>query len=328
MPRGRGARREVEMAAHCQGYRWGRTGREVASTTCVARPARMPGRVREGVRHRHCRLYARASNDDGDGARVDGRAAADAVQGAQGPLFSTKGPQIVNLDAAAMAYAEGVDAGKDTDDLLAEALGLARADQLSSIQKEYKETIKAKLMARAREIRSKVLPGQRDFEEGKWLYSRGRYEESKRVLVKALDAQGPFSLLGGDIQMWLALAHQACGEEAECLAIYKALEETHPIKRVRQQAANLRFIMEAPKMRLSDDERVKLALLEQIDRNRGRGAGVVVRRVPIAKTQREMTWEERHWEEYRPPDWTSNRYVWVASTVIATGLAVWGTLQR
>ena len=96
VPRGRGARREVEMAAHCQGYRWGRTGREVASTTCVARPARMPGRVREGVRHRHCRLYARASNDDGDGARVDGRAAADAVQG-EWLSFIAPGPALLDL---------------------------------------------------------------------------------------------------------------------------------------------------------------------------------------------------------------------------------------
>ena len=49
---------------------------------------------------------------------------------------------------------------------------------------------------------------------------------------------------------------QATGREAECIALYRSLEDTHPNARIKRQAANLRFIMEAPKLKLGPDERV------------------------------------------------------------------------
>lgn len=130
--------------------------------------------------------------------------------------------------------------------------------------------------------------------------------------------------------MWLALGHQACGDDAEALAIYKALESTHPSRKVRQQAANLRFILEAPKLTLSEEEKVKLPVLSDIDRNRRRAPGLPVRRPPVkqATRKRELTWEEKAWEEYELPSWTTNRYVLVASTILAVGLIFWGNALK
>ena len=54
---------------------------------------------------------------------------------------------------------------------------------------------------------------------------------------------------------------QATGREADCIALYRALEDTHPNARVKRQAANLRFIMEAPKLKLGPDERVAVPVL-------------------------------------------------------------------
>lgn len=45
--------------------------------------------------------------------------------------------------------------------------------------------------------------------------------------------------------------------------MYKALENTHPNPSIKRQAANLRYILEAPKLKLGPDERVSLPLLEQ-----------------------------------------------------------------
>ncbi len=40
------------------------------------------------------------------------------------------------------------------------------------------------------------------------------------------------------------------------------VEDTHPILKVRRQAANLRFILEAPKLKRGPDEVVNIPVLE------------------------------------------------------------------
>ena len=59
---------------------------------------------------------------------------------------------------------------------------------------------------------------------------------------------------------------QACGREAECIQVYKTVEQTHPNKAIKKQAAELRYIMEAPKLTLRPEERISLPLLENLDR--------------------------------------------------------------
>lgn len=59
---------------------------------------------------------------------------------------------------------------------------------------------------------------------------------------------------------------QACGREAECIQVYKTVEQTHPNKAVKKQAAELRYIMEAPKLQLKPEEKISLPLLENLDR--------------------------------------------------------------
>ncbi len=44
--------------------------------------------------------------------------------------------------------------------------------------------------------------------------------------------------------------------------------------------------------------------------------------------QREMTWEERFFEEYRPPQLVPNKYVLVASIILAVGLAWYSATAR
>ena len=169
---------------------------------------------------------------------------------------------------------------------------------------------------------------------------RGQYPASARLLEQAQNEEGPFSQLGGEIQLWLALAYQvgqggvccagvawgpaqsasplapwrngqpqarvaleaasprcglppfrpyrrtraasahpcrthaalppaarathrppscgslphralqACGREEACLETYRTLEKTHPLPAIRRQAADLRYIMEAPKLQV------------------------------------------------------------------------------
>jgi hypothetical protein len=64
------------------------------------------------------------------------------------------------------------------------------------------------------------------------------------------------------VVLWCFYTSQACGKEQECIDLYKALEGTHPNPAIRRQAANLRFILEAPKLKLGPDERVSVPVLK------------------------------------------------------------------
>ena len=76
------------------------------------------------------------------------------------------------------------------------------------------------------------------------------------------------------MQLWLALAYQATGREEECLDTYRTLERTHPLPAIRRQAEQLRYIMEAPKLTISPEERVQIPVLTDLEANRRvRGGG-------------------------------------------------------
>jgi hypothetical protein len=117
------------------------------------------------------------------------------------------------------------------------------------------------------------------------------------------------------------LAYQACGREKDCIDLYKALEKTHPMPAIRRQAAGLRYIMEAPKLELSPEERVKIPVLTDAEPNRGGRAPLMRPRPPPVAKPREKTWDEEYWENYRPPMYLANQYVWAAAATVAAGLA-------
>ena len=60
------------------------------------------------------------------------------------------------------------------------------------------------------------------------------------------------------IQIWLAMAYDANRRHKDCIALYKSLEKTHPMISIRKQAADFRYIAEAPKLKISNDEVVTI----------------------------------------------------------------------
>ncbi len=48
----------------------------------------------------------------------------------------------------------------------------------------------------------------REFALGKYQYGKGQYQSSTQSFTAALDREGPFSPMGGEIQLWLALSYQ------------------------------------------------------------------------------------------------------------------------
>ncbi len=59
-----------------------------------------------------------------------------------------------------------------------------------------------------------------------------------------------------------ARSRQACGRETDAIDLYKYIEANHPSRKVKKQAADLRYILEAPRLEISPDERVQIPLIQ------------------------------------------------------------------
>ena len=77
---------------------------------------------------------------------------------------------------------------------------------------------------------------------------------------------GRYCNLSSAYMTTLQTSQQACGREEECIAVYHRMEANHPSPKMRRQAEHLRFILEAPKLQRSPDEKVKIPILKDIER--------------------------------------------------------------
>ncbi|CAI7838782.1 unnamed protein product [Closterium sp. NIES-53] len=129
------------------------------------------------------------------------------------------------------------------------------------------EKLRELLAKRAQEQAEKRREAAELFAFGQQAYGRGVYDKSVAILEQALGNVEFTSKLAGEIQLWLAMAYDANGQRPECLALYRKLESNHPMPAIRAQAANMRYIAEAPKLKLSPDEILKVPILDK-DNNR------------------------------------------------------------
>lgn len=57
------------------------------------------------------------------------------------------------------------------------------------------------------------------------------------------------------------MAYEANKRHKDCIELYKQLEKEHPSLNIRRQAAELRYILQAPKLKISKDEMVTIPLI-------------------------------------------------------------------
>ncbi|CAI6004392.1 unnamed protein product [Closterium sp. NIES-64] len=131
------------------------------------------------------------------------------------------------------------------------------------------EKLRELLAKRAQEQAEKRREAAELFAFGQQAYGRGVYDKSVAILEQALGNVEFTSKLAGEIQLWLAMAYDANGQRPECLALYRKLESNHPMPAIRNQAANMRYIAEAPKLKLSPDEILKVPILDKDNNSPG-----------------------------------------------------------
>ncbi|KAI8467958.1 MAG: hypothetical protein J3K34DRAFT_428856 [Monoraphidium minutum] len=229
------------------------------------------------------------------------------------------------LDQAATRFRVGLESNIPEDELIALELGAASLDDLSEVQRAYVDKLKARLVQRGEELRLEEEARRKReavfFEAGKAAYERGEYPESVASFEKAVEQSGRQTAAGGDALMWLALAYQAVGREQDCIDTYKWIEVNHPLPRVRKQAENLRYIMEAPKLEIGPDERVTIPLLNSQESWRRDARKTSFKPATGSETKKEESyWDRVDWDMKIPfvPDKWYYRVLWVALIVGVT----------
>ncbi|EMS50663.1 hypothetical protein TRIUR3_03209 [Triticum urartu] len=166
----------------------------------------------------------------------------------------------------------------------------SRAAPDDESEEEKRERVRRELQKVAKEQAERRATGKQMFDLGQRAYGKGMYGRSIEFLEAALTIIRPSSLLGGmpkanaldaryslqavectagafvtstacphfQIQIWLAMAYDANRRHKESIALYKELENTHPMISIRRQAAEFRYIAEAPKLKISNDEVVTI----------------------------------------------------------------------
>ncbi|XP_010502589.1 PREDICTED: uncharacterized protein LOC104779869 [Camelina sativa] len=99
------------------------------------------------------------------------------------------------------------------------------------------------------------------FELGQKAYGKGMYGRAIEFLEGALTIIPRPTLFGGEIQIWLAMAYEANNRHADCIDLYQQLEKKHPSPGIRRQASELRYILQAPKLKISQEEMVTIPMI-------------------------------------------------------------------
>ncbi|GLJ36571.1 hypothetical protein SUGI_0735070 [Cryptomeria japonica] len=210
---------------------------------------------------------------------------------------------------------------KDVEKFQTEEEGAAAEikDEASTENQESEEERKARfreeLAKRAKELAEKRKKAEVMFQMGQRAYGKGKYNKAVELLEGALSNVPEVSLVGGEIQLWLAMAYEAHNRHSDCIALYKFLENTHPIKAIRQKAAGLRFILEAPKLKITEEEMVSIPLMQSnYDSSKGSWSQTYRNR-RTATISKETPRTKDYFVDFlvwKSPQWERNPIFWVA----------------
>ncbi len=157
-----------------------------------------------------------------------------------------------------------------------------------------------------------------EYQAGKVAFEGGRYGQAVKHLEAASALVDRGSRLGGEVQMWLVTAYEAAGQTVEGIALCKQLTR-HPHISVRQQARQVLYILEAPKLTKRPEWLVEIPDLGRLQDNESSrfkaGVGGATKSQTPAKP---AIAEPVDLSQVQTQD---NRFVWVAAIGLMLAIA-------
>ena len=218
--------------------------------------------------------------------------------------------------------------GMEEEDIVAATFG-KESDQLTELEKKYADKLVALMQTKIAQVKKRDAKAKQQILIGKRAYAKGNYSDSIPYFEKACEYTTSDTLVGGEALMWKALALDGSGKLEQAKAIYLDLKEGHPLPSIRNQAGDLLYILEAPKLKIREEERLKIPDLQEVDEFRNRRKTTRTtrpRKTPKPLKKSAPTWEDKFYAKSPVVRAFKNRYVQVAFLVVSTGLSIYGAV--
>jgi tetratricopeptide (TPR) repeat protein len=152
------------------------------------------------------------------------------------------------------------------------------------------------------------------YQEGKRAFERGQYRQAVEALEASVDLTERASRFGGEVQIWLATAYEAAGQQQNAIALCEQLSR-HPDMYTRKQGSRLLYILKAPKLRIHPEWVTQIPDLQDLAEGESR-----IPTVPVVEKKSRRKKSEP--EDLPPIDWSQintsdNQFIWVALGAIA-----------
>ena len=158
------------------------------------------------------------------------------------------------------------------------------------------------------------------YRNGKAAFENGKYRQAVEELKKACALLERNSRLGGEVQIWLATAYEAAGQNQEAIALCEELKR-HPYPDTSKEARRLQYILKAPKLERPKEWMTEIPDLGALSDNDSQ-----IRLAASAKkSSQPKEPEEMEFIDLSQVNTKDNRFIWLALIVIAVTLAslVW-----
>ncbi len=213
----------------------------------------------EGRNHRFVargKSNSKVNDVDSDAGSSDGEANGNG----NGNGFDDEDEETVDWEKSMRKRVKEIEEMKELEKKAEEVQSRAAEGQ-EETEEEKRMRVKKELEKVAKEQAERRATAQLMFDLGQRAYGKGTYSRAIEFFEGALTIIPPPTLFGGEIQIWLAMAYEANNRHADCIALYQKLEQKHPSVSIRRQAAELSYILQAPKLKITQEEMVTIPLI-------------------------------------------------------------------
>lgn len=157
------------------------------------------------------------------------------------------------------------------------------------------------------------------YRNGKAAFESGKYRQAVEELKKACALLERNTRLGGEVQIWLATAYEAAGQNQEAIDLCEQLKR-HPYPDTSKEAKRLQYILKAPKL-----ERPKEWMTEIPDLGTLSEGDSKIRLAASPKKSSPKEPLEPDFIDLQKVNTKDNSFIWLALIVIAVtlGSLIW-----
>ncbi|MGB3637616.1 MAG: tetratricopeptide repeat protein [Rivularia sp. (in: cyanobacteria)] len=152
------------------------------------------------------------------------------------------------------------------------------------------------------------------YRNGKAAFENGKYRQAVEELKKACALLERNTRLGGEVQIWLATAYEAAGQNQEAIELCEQLKR-HPYPETSKDAKRLQYIFKAPKLERPKEWMTEIPDLATLSDKSKIRVAASRKKAPVAKQV-----EEVEFIDLSQVNTQDNRFIWLALIVIAVTL--------